>query len=135
MTLQPQERKAIIDYRIGRAMEALTEAVDNLRLQHWNLVANRLYYSVFYVCSALLIKNGIMTSTHAGVIHMINLHFVRTGILSKDEAHLLSDLFKMRQTGDYDDIFDWTEDDVAPLISPTEALVGHIITLLQGSRE
>ena len=66
---------------------------------------------------------------------MINLHFVRTGILSKDEAHLLSDLFKMRQTGDYDDIFDWTEDDVAPLISPTEALVGHIITLLQGSRE
>ena len=29
----------------------------------------------------------------------------------------------MRQTGDYDDLFDWEEEDVAPIVPKVEALI------------
>ena len=44
MALSIDEKKAIIAYRIQKASTVLVEAKDNARLEHWNLVANRLYY-------------------------------------------------------------------------------------------
>ena len=35
----------------------------------------------------------------------------------------------MRQMGDYDDLFDWTEDDVAPKIPQVQALVEKLKSL------
>lgn len=130
MNLGRQERDAIVSYRIERSKAALREASDNCGLQHWNLVANRLYYSAYYACSALLIANGISATTHAGVNRMINLHFVKSNIISKSDARLLLDLFNMRQTGDYDDIFDWTEEDIVPLLPDVESFVSKIIALI-----
>lgn len=129
MTLLQEERNAIVRYRIGRAGEALREARDNFALGHYNLVANRLYYAVFYVCSALLISRGIVANTHSGVMAMINMNFVKTGELSEDEKQLISQLFMMRQSGDYDDIFDWTKEDVESKIEPTERFVKHLSEL------
>lgn len=61
---------------------------------------------------------------------MINLHFVKSNIISKSDARLLLDLFNMRQTGDYDDIFDWTEEDIVPLLPDVESFVSRIIALI-----
>ena len=36
----------------------------------------------------------------------------------------------MRQSGDYDDMFDWTEEDVAPLFEKTEALIQKMKELI-----
>ena len=44
MALSIDEKKAIIAYRIQKASTVLVEAKANARLEHWNLVANRLYY-------------------------------------------------------------------------------------------
>ena len=49
--------------------------------------------------------------------------FVRKGILDREDAKLASRLQNMRQSGDYDDMFDWTEEDVSPLFEKTEALI------------
>ena len=56
----------------------------------------------------------MFAKTHAGVIAKINEHFVKTGILSKDEGRTISILQNMRQYGDYDDCFEWSEEDVFP---------------------
>ncbi len=61
---------------------------------------------------------------------MMNLHFVKSNIISKSDARLLLDLFNMRQTGDYDDIFDWTENDIVPLLPDVESFVSKIIALI-----
>lgn len=50
--------------------------------------------------------------------------------LSKDDARLISRLQNMRNSGDYDDLFDWTEEDVIPLIEPTEKLIQKIRSLI-----
>ncbi len=36
----------------------------------------------------------------------------------------------MRQSGDYDDLFDWEEEDILPIMPKVEALLGKIENLI-----
>ena len=54
----PVDINELIKYRIIRASETLDEvrlAIENNRL---HLAANRIYYSTFYIVSALALKKG-----------------------------------------------------------------------------
>ena len=42
---------------------------------------------------------------------------------------LFHSLFTMRQTGDYDDTYGLTEDDVMPNVNPTEKFIEKVATL------
>ena len=126
MPLTEEERKAIIVYRLEKADVALVEAKDCVSLNHWNLAANRLYYAVYYVSSALLISAGHAAKTHEGTIGMIGQHYIRTGILSYEDGALLARLQNMRHTGDYDDFLDWMQEDVLPYIPKVEAYIKKI---------
>lgn len=126
MTLKSHERDAIVSYRLEKAISTIKEARDIGAIGYWNLSANRLYYAVYYACTALLIKNNFQASTHKGVIRMIAQEFVNKGILTIDDSKLIGRLFTMRQSGDYEDLFDWTEKDVAPLIPRVEDLIKRI---------
>ena len=124
-------KKDIISYRIEKANRTFVEAQDNARLKHWSLAANRLYYALFHMSSAILLDKGIHFKTHAGAIRAIGLHFVTKGLLTSEEGRLISRLQTMRSSGDYDDLFDWTESDVMPMFDQTEALLkkmGSLIT-------
>ena len=130
MTLSPSDRQSIIDYRLERAFDTFEELKYVIKGQFWNLAANRLYYSIFYACIALLLKNQLVTTSHAGVSRMMGLHFINTGILNYNEGKLLKRLFRMRQSGDYDDLTDWDEDDIMPYVQPTESLLNKIADLI-----
>lgn len=131
MTLQPEERKAIVTYRLNKAKETLKEVKAVGELGYWSLAANRLYYSAYYASVALLIHNGIETSTHKGAIRMLGQIFVKEKVLTTDDSKLLGRLFSMRQTGDYEDLFDWEEEDVVPLIEKVEDYIDRIIKAIE----
>lgn len=131
MTLNSQDRENIIKYRIERSYSTFNEAKYNAEAEFWNLVSNRLYYSTFYICQALLLDNEIPANSHAGVHRMIGHHFVNKGLLSKEEGRLMSRLFRMRQTGDYNDLYDWKKEDILPLFEPTENLINKIRSLIK----
>lgn len=130
MALTTDDKKAIIAYRIQKAKKAMIEAQDNAKLGHWNLVANRLYYAVFHLSTALLIDKGYSTKSHAGVICVLGQEFVIKGLLDKEDSRLASRLLNMRQAGDYDDLFDWTDEDILPLFPKTEALLSKLEFLI-----
>lgn len=130
MSLSIEERKAIIAYRIQKAEATMIEAKDNAKLGHWNLVANRLYYAAFHIVSALLTDKGLFSKTHNGVICLFGQIFVTKGLVSKEDAHLVSRLQNMRKSGDYDDLFDWTKEDVIPLLDKTELFILKIKELI-----
>lgn len=131
MTLELEEKNALIAYRLQKAYKSLKEAQDNAGLGHWTLAANRLYYSVYYAATALLINQNIETHTHSGMIRLIGMRFVNEGVLTKEEGRLLSRLFDMRQTGDYDDFFEWTEEDVEPFFDKALSLIQKIEELIK----
>lgn len=130
MQLTEEERKAIVVYRLEKAEEALVEAKDCITLNHWNLAANRLYYSAYYASSALLINAGHAAKTHEGTIGMIGQHYVRTGVLTNEDGILLARLQNMRHTGDYDDFLDWTQEDVEPYVPKAKAYIEKIKGLI-----
>lgn len=97
---------------------------------HWNLVANRLYYSVFHALNALIVIDGDVVRTHKGLISVIGLHYVTTGEIKTEDNKLIMRLFRMRQTADYDDYCDWDEQDVSPLVEKVKSLLDKIELIL-----
>lgn len=129
MSLSQEERRAVVEFRIEKAIRAYEQAKGVLGLKYWETIANRLYYAAYNAVSALLIANGDTAQTHSGVIHLFGLHFVKTGIVSSDIGRLYHSLFTMRQTGDYDDTYGLTEQDVLPYVEPTGQLIEEVSTL------
>ena len=70
---------------------------------------SRAYYAMYYLTQALLLSEGLDTSTHKGVIRLLGLHFVTTGKIEPSVAVLLKRAYDSRQTSDYDS--DMTEDE------------------------
>lgn len=134
--LTMEEKIAIINYRRQKFYDSLNEAKEIAKLGFWNLVGNRLYYAAFHMASALLLDKGIIAKTHAGIIHLIGSQFVARGILKKEYGRLLSRLYELRQSGDYDDLYDATEDEVTPFIPKTTEFIHSmegLLTLGKGS--
>lgn len=114
--LTPEERKAIIRFRIEKARKSFDEAKAVAGLGYWSLAGNRLYYATYYMASALLLDKGISVKTHAGTIHLLGQKIINSGLLDKAYGRLFSRLYELRQAGDYDDMFDATEQEVKPYI-------------------
>ena len=129
MSLKEENRRDIVAYRIERSFIAFEQAKGNLKMNYLEVTANRLYYAAYYAVSALLIAYEIPTHSHDGSIHQFGLHFVKTGVVSRDMGRLLKVLFGMRQTGDYSDRFGLTEEDVIPKIQPTEDFIKEVTAL------
>lgn len=122
----------LVTYRINRAFETLNEADKMIENQFWNASINRIYYACFYAVSGLLLKKGIDTSTHKGIRQMFGLHYVQTGLISKEYARFFSDLYDRRQTGDYDDFVLYDEETSIKLFSMAKEFVQEIDSLIKG---
>lgn len=85
-----------------------------------------MYYTCYYAVSALLLKNDIATQTHSGLKTQFNLHFIKTGLISKDFGRLYSDLMDWRQKGDYGDMYDFNKESVEPLLKPVEDFLNQV---------
>lgn len=119
-------RGDLVNYRVAQAKDALKEAKLLANHNHWNSTVNRLYYSCFYIVTALLAQNQLETKTHSGVRVLFHQHFVKEDIVSKSSAEFFSDLFNKRQEGDYEDFFNFDQATVLPLIDKTEKFLNEI---------
>lgn len=132
MSLNIDERTAIVEFRLEKAQRAYEQACGVVEKCYWETIANRLYYAAYNAVSALLIAYGYSAQSHSGVIHLFGLHFVKTGIVSKEEGKLYHNLFAMRLTGDYDDTYGLTESDVLPYLEPAQQLIREVSALALG---
>jgi uncharacterized protein (UPF0332 family) len=58
------------------------------------------------------------------------LTFIKTGVIDKELGKFYSDIFDMRQSGDYEDFIDFNEEDVIDLRIPAKNLIEKIEELL-----
>ena len=125
-----EERKKLVEYRIEKARNTLSEIRLHIQNEFWLTAMNRLYYACFYAVSALLLDKGIESKTHSGTKQMFGLHFIKTGIISEESGNFYAVIFNLRQTGDYDDFVNFSEEDVIKLIEPANQLISQIEKLL-----
>jgi len=124
--MTPAERNTYSQYRMEKAEESYQAAELLVANGQWNAAVNRLYYAAYYAISGLLAKSGIESKTHAGVKTQFLLHYVKTALIDMNMGKLYADLFDWRQKGDYGDFFDFSEEDVRPLMVPVRALIDAV---------
>ncbi|MBF0235121.1 MAG: HEPN domain-containing protein [Desulfamplus sp.] len=112
----------------------MEEAHMMTKMEHWNGCINRLYYVCFYAVSALLLRDGMSSSKHTGVRGLFNLHYVKTGEIPAELAHIYNDLFEDRNEGDYVDLAYFHKEDVLPLIPGVESFLNHVIQLIDKNK-
>jgi len=135
MTLNKTERKFLVRYKLERANKTIAEAVSNVDNCCWYAAVNRLYYACFYAVSALLINKGYVSKTHHGVFNMLGEHFVSVGLISKEHNKFYRRVLEMRQSGDYDDFIEFTENEVLPLVESAKEFIAEIEKLINNSGE
>ena len=128
--MNQEERQELVKYRITKARETFNEVSLHVENKLWNTSVNRLYYACYYAVIALLVDKDIHAQTHSGVRQMFGLHFVKSGLIDKETGKFYTDIFDMRQTGDYDDYIDFEMEDVLDMIGPANELISKIEILL-----
>lgn len=106
----------------------MEQAVRNSEMEYWDLVANRLYYSVFHAVTALMLADGITSATHKGTSSQFGRHYVLSGMFSREDGMLYSRLQTMREKADYQNTFTLSPEQGEDLIDRARQLQQRIIS-------
>jgi len=80
MTIDEKDKLSLIKYRIERAYKSLNDAEYLILRDKLNTSVNRIYYSIFYILSALALKHSFITSKHQQLIGWFNRNLIKTNI-------------------------------------------------------
>ncbi|MDE6421965.1 MAG: HEPN domain-containing protein [Muribaculaceae bacterium] len=130
MSLSDENKNIAIKLLVEKSDRNFQQALANSELGYWDLVANRLYYSVFHAVTALMLKDGVKVRSHKGTSAMFGQHYVLTGKFDREEGILYSRLQTMREKADYQNVFSLEVEEGKKLIALTEALLIKIKTHL-----
>ncbi len=92
-------------YRLESAKEKLVSAKLLLEAGQYRDSIGRSYYAIFTAVRAILAKDKVDFSKHAGVIAYFQKEYIKTGIFDKQYSKYLQTAFQIRNNCDYDDFF------------------------------
>ncbi|MBQ6165588.1 MAG: HEPN domain-containing protein [Clostridia bacterium] len=103
--LHDEERIALSKLRLENAKERLSFIPGILELGDYKTAANRAYYAVFYAMRAVLALDGFDSKKHSGIIAEFRKSYIKTGIFDEEMSDIISGLFNVRASSDYDDFY------------------------------
>ena len=92
-------------YRLESARERLDSAEILLLNGNYKDSIGRSYYAMFTAVRALLARDGVDYSKHAGVISYFQKEYIKTQKIDKKYSRYLSQAFQIRNNTDYSDFF------------------------------
>ena len=101
----PEHREELIKYRLESAKERLNSAKILLECGSYKDSIGRSYYAMFTAVRALLARDGVDYSKHAGVISYFQKEYIKTEQFDKKYSKYLSRAFQIRNNTDYTDFF------------------------------
>lgn len=129
--LDSRSRQDLIEYKIEKANQAIKESEVLANAEYYNSAVNRLYYAVYYIAAALMLKDSIETFTHKGIKTMLGLKYIHTGKIDKEYGRIYQRLFDSRQAGDYEDFVYHDKEVYDELRVLAEKFILHISTYLR----
>ena len=92
-------------YRLESARERLNSAEILFLNGNYKDSIGRSYYAMFTAVRALLARDGVDYSKHAGVISYFQKEYIKTQKIDKKYSRYLSQAFQIRNNTDYSDFF------------------------------
>lgn len=92
-------------YRLNMSEEKLRSARILLDAGQYKDSIGRSYYAIFSAPRAVLAKDKVDFSKHAGVISYFQKEYLKTELFDKKYSKYISSAFQIRNNCDYDDFF------------------------------
>lgn len=121
-----QNRKRQFNTFILRAKERIEEAELLLNKNHCNGAVSRAYYAFFEAAHAVLITKGITARTHAGVIALFSLHFIKTNEISAKFIRFFKRAKEAREEADYHFLKKFTKEETRTIIDAAKDFIKAI---------
>lgn len=130
MTLDDENRIHLINYKVEKANEAYKDACFLKENKKFILAVNRIYYGLFYIISALALKNHFSTKKHNQLIGWFNKNFVKTEIIDKKYSAILFSAYDKRTKGDYEDFVEFSNDEVDFMLKDMKDFIDKLTSIL-----
>jgi len=124
--LDPKNTKKQFDIHICRAKENLEEAKILLKEKSYRGAISRAYYSFFEAANAALITKGLVAKTHAGVIQLFSLNFVKTNDVPAKFVRFFNRAREAREEADYQFLKEFTGEETKIIIKTAEEFLKEI---------
>ena len=133
MSLSEEERILLVQMQLEKSDKIMQEALVVSEMGYWNLVANRVYYSVFHAVAGLFINDGFDVHTHKGAATVFGQKYILTGTLDAKWGKLYSKLQSLREKCDYNVIYETSEAEMRPIIKESKEMISAIKEYIQNT--
>lgn len=116
----------LIENQIRKAQETIEDARISIQNGRYRNALNRIYYSIFYIVTALAIKHDFATSKHKQLMGWFNKNFLKEALIDLKYGEIYKKAFDNRQESDYDVIFDYDKSEVESLYGSMIEFVDEI---------
>ena len=126
MTLDNDDKKNLIKYRIEQAEETIEDVgllIENDRLR---AAINRIYYGMFYSLLALGLEYGFETSKHPQLIGWFNKKFIFEQEIEPKFGKMINKAYNRRTKGDYDVYVEFDKNIVIDMFSEMREFIARI---------
>ena len=121
----------LLNYRREKAKQSLKDAKIMFSKASLFSTVNRIYYSIFYEVTALLLIKGLSSSKHSGVRSIFNRKFVKIGLIKEEFGDFYNKMFEFRQKGDYGDFVQFEKEKVASWLKRAEDFIIAIDEIIE----
>lgn len=133
MILPESEREQLVDLNIKKAFQATTEVAILIENHLYSTAVNRIYYGIFYIISALALKNNFSTSNHSQLIGWFNKTYVKNNLVDRVVGKKIHHAFKQRIEGDYNVLIQFSQEEVEDGLQDMKDIIRTIHELIRKS--
>lgn len=121
-----EEKKALSAIRLDHAEECLNSAKALLEIEDYKGAANRSYYAIYHSMRSVLALDGIDMKRHSGTISEFRRLYIATEIFDISLSRIISQLFDIRTSSDYDDFYVISKSEVENQVKNAETFVSEV---------
>lgn len=125
----------LVQYRIDIAKEKLKSAKILLDAGQYKDSIGRSYYALFSAVRAVLAKDQVDFSKHAGVIAYFQKNYIKTERFERKYSKYLTSAFQIRNSCDYDDFYIVSKANAEEQYRKVDEMIHVIIDYLCKSEE
>ncbi|MCK5055860.1 MAG: HEPN domain-containing protein [Candidatus Aminicenantes bacterium] len=131
MTINESDRNTLIKYRIEKAKKAADDADFSFNNDRLQMAVNRIYYSYFYILTALALKHRFQSSKHQELIGWFNKTFVKGNIIDRKYGKFLHKAYDKRSKADYADYVQFDKEELLLMINEMNDFIKKVEILIE----
>jgi uncharacterized protein (UPF0332 family) len=122
-----------IAFLVQRGNDSLKSAEALVRLDLILDGLSRAYYAALHHARALLLSIDAIPKSHKGTLTLFSLHFIKTGIITREIGVIFSILQKIREDSDYEIGTFYEREEAERLLEDTRLFCRTVVDVLKAS--